>query len=437
MTVIHQDLLEQLTQLGNCYPELGNRLLQQAQLFQQKGSPLPENLVQEILTYQQQFRQLQQQITTLIPPPSSTAISSLIDLQNLVKNAQEKVSLSPVHEKALQILNRVLAIKHREQLDFSPLQLVHRKAQDLQQVLGKITDNSSHPDAEALVAKTHPVSAVLSLIEDRENLDDEQWMTLEETVSASFGKTLTVAISRGKLEVSSGGDVENTPRQSPTPIVSNLPPSSSALSEVIIIPSGGGSSENNPAKNDPDIRILQSPPPQQPLHEVIIVPSTEIPSRSSGSANVVANVGNNPSPVNFNQVGLEVVVNLQGVGERSFSAQEYAGTRGESRRLEGFLLKINPPIPGLSLRYMAHISGSGDTPWFNEGELVGSRGQGKRIEGFAVQLIGPESAKYDVFYNAHIQNVGDTPALSNGQYCGTKGRSLRVEGMRVWVKSKS
>jgi uncharacterized protein YjdB len=136
-------------------------------------------------------------------------------------------------------------------------------------------------------------------------------------------------------------------------------------------------------------------------------------------------------------VGLKVLAHIQSVGDRVFKAKEDAGSRGKSLRLEGFIIEIEPPIPGLTIQYMAHVEGVGDTPWLNQGELAGFRGKSKRIEGFAIRLAGPEAGKYDVFYTAHVQNVGDIPPVSNGQYCGTRGKALRVESMKVWVKNMS
>ena len=126
-------------------------------------------------------------------------------------------------------------------------------------------------------------------------------------------------------------------------------------------------------------------------------------------------------------------MHIQGIGDRTFGAREYAGTKGQGRRVEGFQINIDPPIPGLNVEYMAHVEGVGDTPWIGAGELAGFRGQAKRIEGFAVRLNGPQANKYDVFYSAHIQNIGDTDVSSNGEYCGTRGKALRIEGIKVWI----
>ena len=124
------------------------------------------------------------------------------------------------------------------------------------------------------------------------------------------------------------------------------------------------------------------------------------------------------------------------MGDREFQDAQFAGTRGESRRLEGFQINLNPPIPGVSIKYMAHVQEIGDTPWVNEGGFIGTRGQSKRTEGFAIQLTGPNASNYIVAYRGHIESIGDTAIHWDGQYCGTKGESKRLEGFQVWIHDR-
>lgn len=134
--------------------------------------------------------------------------------------------------------------------------------------------------------------------------------------------------------------------------------------------------------------------------------------------------------------GLDVLVHLQGIGDSAARDNEFAGTRGQSRRLEGFQLQISPPVPGLSMRYMAHLQGIGDVPFVNEGQFVGTRGQSRRLEGLAVDLTGPSAQNFNVAYMAHLQGIGDTAVFQNGQFCGTRGQSRRVEGILVRVEPR-
>ncbi|MEZ4399025.1 MAG: matrixin family metalloprotease [Kofleriaceae bacterium] len=130
---------------------------------------------------------------------------------------------------------------------------------------------------------------------------------------------------------------------------------------------------------------------------------------------------------------LDVRVHLQDIADLTFRDNQFAGTRGQSRRLEGFQLVVAPAVPGLGLRYMAHLQDIGDVPWVNGGTFVGTRGQSRRLEGFAIELTGPAAGNFTVEYMAHLQDLGDTGLFRDGQFCGTRGQSRRVEGILVRV----
>lgn len=136
---------------------------------------------------------------------------------------------------------------------------------------------------------------------------------------------------------------------------------------------------------------------------------------------------------------LTLLVHLEGIGDvPNGSAGVFAGTRGQSRRVEGFQLNFGGPIPGfnLGIEYMAHLQGSGDTAFTPAGTFVGTRGQSRRLEGFAIRLTGPAKDNFDIFYTAHLQDMGETAIAMNGEFCGTRGQSRRVEGMTVWLLQK-
>lgn len=132
----------------------------------------------------------------------------------------------------------------------------------------------------------------------------------------------------------------------------------------------------------------------------------------------------------------DILVHLEEIGDIAFRDNEFAGTRSESRRLEGFQVAISPPVPNLSMRYMAHLENIGDVPFVNEGQFVGTRGQSRRLEGFAIELTGAAAPNFNVFYMAHLQGTGDTPVFQNGQFCGTRGQSRRVEGILVRIEPR-
>lgn len=156
---------------------------------------------------------------------------------------------------------------------------------------------------------------------------------------------------------------------------------------------------------------------------------------NAGSSNGIALAAAAASAAQSN-VQFTGLIHVQGRGDRPLRNDQWAGTKGQSLRLEGFQIDTNISVSGLSVEYMAHLEGSGDTKWVPAGTFVGTRGQSRRLEGFAIRLTGPAAAQYDIFYRAHLQGIGASAIAKNGVFCGTRGQSRRVEAMVVSIVPK-
>ena len=126
-------------------------------------------------------------------------------------------------------------------------------------------------------------------------------------------------------------------------------------------------------------------------------------------------------------------VHLENIGDVQYRDGEFAGTRGQSRRLEGFQINLDRGYGDLRVQYMGHLQDIGDTGWVSDGEFIGTRGQSRRLEGFQIVLSGSMHQFYTVHYMAHLQDSGDTGWVSEGNFAGTRGQSRRVEGMCVEI----
>lgn len=405
MEPTYETLKQQLSALSQRYTNLGNLLTEAAQHLKTAGTPPAKTLIDELIAYSKDFSEIQQKFITQGQKGAAQA-TSVQQLQNLLQSLTATPGHQKTHQQALAILERVLSLTHSEQTDFAPLQTAQNQARELQQSIQQ--SQQLHPAVEALATGNHALVALVNLVEKQDQLDDNQWAVLEEQITKVFGKSLGVAISRGKINFRVQQTAAVSTAKPPIPDIVILDePQGNANPELIIVPS---------------IDVTKLPPTIDGKN--IVFGKAPLTTKSQEKATLS----------NFN---LKLLVHLQGLGDRTFTAREYAGTRGQGRRLEAFQIQLDPAIPGLSLRYMAHIANIGDTPWIPEGQLVGERGKNRQIEGLAVELIGPESANYTVFYTAHVQNKGDIPVCTNGQYCGTKGQGLRVEGIKVWLEAKS
>ena len=130
-------------------------------------------------------------------------------------------------------------------------------------------------------------------------------------------------------------------------------------------------------------------------------------------------------------------VHLQDIGDKPLANNQWAGTKGESRRIEAFWLQVDHTDAAvLSVKYMCHLENTGDTVWKLAGTLCGTRGESRRLEGFAIKLTGSSAQFFTIKYQCHIENSGDSAVMADGQFCGTRNQSLRVESMKVWIDYK-
>jgi hypothetical protein len=139
------------------------------------------------------------------------------------------------------------------------------------------------------------------------------------------------------------------------------------------------------------------------------------------------------------ELGLEVIVQLEGKGKQTFRNNQFAGTRGEKRGLEGFSIRIDPHISGLTLKYTAHVwdptdkRRSSSDMTAHEREWVGARkGESCNLNGFMIEPIGELASDYEISYKAHISGwLEDTPFFINGDFCGVRTKDRRIKGIQV------
>ncbi|MFP4653006.1 MAG: hypothetical protein ACLFM4_11360 [Phormidium sp.] len=351
--------------------------------------------------------------------------------------SQPAVSQGDTKAQAIAILDRFDALDHREQPGFQPLIQFKQQVRLFRNQVNNAPANQLPADVNDLLSGKHPVAQLLKAIDEGDSLSDAQWATLQPSLEKVFGPTIAIAASRGKLYVS-----QVTPTPQPAAAATSSPSATTPLaSQTVPTPkaeqvrpqiSGGAdllmwgdatetTTATKPAQSQPTQSQPTQPEPGQSADEPLIV---------FGAKSLTGGTQTGSMP-------LTILVHIQGLGDRQFASKEFAGTRGQSRGLEGFQLRLANAFPGVKLEYMAHISGVGDTPWVSEGQYLGSRGENRQVEGFAIRLTGESANQYTVRYSGHIQNMGDTPVMGDGQYCGTRGKSLRVEGFRVWVESRN
>lgn len=192
-------LLQQLENLAEGFAQLGSRLSQTAKDLQNEVTAFSEGLAEEITASCQDFVEPCAKALEL----AESLIEPLLRVVNEVEENRAKVE--EVRQKALHLLDRVLAISHRDQPDYKPLVECQARAWELRRVVMEATGPEFPPEVKALVDHKHPFTALLTLVERLEDLDDERWESLQDTVSQALGSLLAVAASRGRLMVPAEG----------------------------------------------------------------------------------------------------------------------------------------------------------------------------------------------------------------------------------------
>ncbi|TAD80726.1 MAG: hypothetical protein EA001_00120 [Oscillatoriales cyanobacterium] len=376
-----ETLLQELSTLASSYTSLGTRLSLAAGELSNLGTPPSASLLEEASRYQQTFERLRNRALGLAKEAGLAAgavpanLVSVRELEAFVRSLMPVGSPETVQQQALSLVDRVLAIRYNGSSDAqAALTDCHNQARQVRGLIATSSAMNLPQVAISLVKGNHPLCALLSLVDEADRLDDDRWVQLEDTVARSFGRSLAVAASRRKLQI--GGSSIASPTAAPT-----TAPTTQSVS---------------------------------PLTASDVVFGANMPSTTGA-------------------IALEVTVHVGGIGDRTFSDREFAGTQGESRALEGMTIHFQQPIPGLGIRYMGHLENKGDTPWVGEGEYVGSRGENRRLEGFAIELTGPEADRYQISYQGHFARYGDSNIVKNGEFCGLRGEGLRLEALKVWI----
>jgi RNA polymerase sigma factor (RpoD-like family) len=205
------DLHQQVTSLENTFSQLVPKLSKALQELQDLGKPLSAELILELGNSRNQFNALRARVFELAESLvlSSTQkepeIDSLTGLKSLLEDAvqaeEQKEAIAQVRQQALRVLERVLAIAHRDNSNFQPLLECQEKARELQRAISESQEPDSHSDTQGLAEGNHSFAQLLTLIEQGDELDDDHSADLHDSVAESFGRTLATAAVRGRLIV--------------------------------------------------------------------------------------------------------------------------------------------------------------------------------------------------------------------------------------------
>ncbi len=204
------DLSHQLAALTERFADLGAKLAEAAGELQAAGAPPSDALVEALGIARQQFIALRTDVLAaaeaaeIVAPQGLESLGGLEPLLAAVATTvaarARRGALEQARKGVLAVLDRVLEIVHRDDPDFTALVGCHAGARELRSAVLDLADPEP-ARLQALTESIHAFCDLLTMVQERDALGDEQYAHLEESVSTAFGRSLVVAIARGRLVI--------------------------------------------------------------------------------------------------------------------------------------------------------------------------------------------------------------------------------------------
>ncbi len=216
-TRIEAELAEQLDKLGARYKQLAEWLGQTIRDMESAGRPPSVEILHDLGHSRTKFIEIRDRVHLeaaaegISPLPEPEHLIALEDLRQLLARVEDSrtrmLKRKEICKRAQEALDRVLALRHREEPDFAPLADCLAKAKELRQRAAEIEfSGEADPPADvleevqAVADGHHPLCDLLAQVEAHDSLDDDRWHDLTAHITRAFGKPLATAAARGKLQ---------------------------------------------------------------------------------------------------------------------------------------------------------------------------------------------------------------------------------------------
>ena len=237
---IIQALSQKLDALRQLFSELSLQLDQCATDLRNDGSPPSETLLKGLEAARSTFEEIRAAVLERgqpanVPLGEMKSLNELSSAISILHDAQRKrIELGRVRDRALAILEKVLQLTHKDDVNFSPLQECHSTALGFMRAADESDATEFDPELQSLAEGGHPFSNLVTLVESGHCLADDEWERMTNAVAERFGRPLSIAAVRGKLtfkqKSDSGIELATSPEHSRPLEVSVDEPSNAVVS---------------------------------------------------------------------------------------------------------------------------------------------------------------------------------------------------------------
>lgn len=237
------DLRGEITGLAERCRSLGAELVEASQVLQAAGELPPDTLGRQLAALRIAFGALSTRVFQRAAQAgvnitqSADRITSLAELEPLLEavtqaeagrvaareravpedDGARQAALEAAVQRAIAVLNRVLGVSHPDDPAFHPLLECQAKASELRLKLSRVAATNRDYSAHRVDEATRPFADLLALVDGQEDVDDERWMGLEESVGRVFGRQLLIAASRGRLALAGTRRARSEAPETPAP----------------------------------------------------------------------------------------------------------------------------------------------------------------------------------------------------------------------------
>jgi hypothetical protein len=166
---------------------LSEALTQAAVEMRDHGLEVSAELIEDLEVFRAEFRALREAAGEFVANTGRAA-----SLDELDRELSQQVTVAA----ALRVLEAAAALRVKDGSAFAPLERVAAECHSLKTAVER---EGRREVAEAVAEGEHPLRALVQLVWFGDQLPDERWETLQDTVALHFGRELSTAVVRGRV----------------------------------------------------------------------------------------------------------------------------------------------------------------------------------------------------------------------------------------------
>jgi hypothetical protein len=128
-------------------------------------------------------------------------------------------------------------------------------------------------------------------------------------------------------------------------------------------------------------------------------------------------VGDTPHVASTRDIMMEILLHIEGTGDRLLSGEGWVGARGRKLRLEAFSIRPLDTLAATDIEYTAYGPNGRETTWISGGKICGTRGLSLPLTGFAIRLRAHLHDRFGIEYHGAFFESGACGPIRDGEPC--------------------